>query len=65
MILELKDIKKSYRTAATEIQILDGVNLSIREGISLALLGQSGSGKSTLLHIASLLDSATSGDLME
>ncbi len=64
MILELKDIKKSYGTAATEIHVLDGVNLSIREGVSLALLGQSGSGKSTLLHIASLLDSATSGDVI-
>ncbi|WP_375326368.1 ABC transporter ATP-binding protein [Candidatus Tisiphia endosymbiont of Nemotelus uliginosus] len=60
-VLTLKNIAKSYRQGKTHIQILQDINLTIRQGEIVAIIGSSGSGKSTLLHIAGLLDSPDSG----
>ncbi len=60
-ILELNKVVKNYKTANGNIAVLAGVNLSINEGETVAIIGQSGSGKSTLLHIAGLLDSFEKG----
>ena len=54
---------KIYRTGETEVQALRGVDLTIRAGEILVLLGPSGSGKSTLLNIIGGLDRPTSGSL--
>ncbi|OCJ63019.1 lipoprotein ABC transporter ATP-binding protein [Agrobacterium tumefaciens] len=61
MVLSLSGIKKSYQTAEGNIPVLNGVNLSLEAGESLALTGESGSGKSTLLHLAGGLDLPDSG----
>lgn len=64
IVLELRNISKSFVVGDNEIlTILDDINISIKKGESVSLVGQSGSGKSTLLHIAALLDNPSSGDI--
>lgn len=55
-------LTKVYATAAAEVRALDGVDLDIRTGEILVLLGPSGSGKSTLLNILGGLDRASGGE---
>lgn len=61
-ILKMTDVVKCYRMADEDIQVLDHVNLSIREGEFVSILGPSGSGKSTLMNIIGCLDVPTSGE---
>lgn len=60
-VLSLKDIVKSYKIRTDTYEILKGLDLEIKEGEFVAIMGPSGSGKSTLLNIIGCLDSPTSG----
>jgi putative ABC transport system ATP-binding protein len=60
-IVELADVKKSYRQGNVEVKALNGVSLSVQKGGFLALAGPSGSGKTTLLNIIGGLDVPDSG----
>ena len=60
-MIELKNIKKSFRVGDSSVEILHGVNLSVKKGEFIAIIGQSGSGKSTLMNILGCLDSPSSG----
>src|SRR4030065_2447171 len=60
-ILKADGLHKSYRRGATEVRVLKGVNLNIKKGEFVAIIGASGSGKSTLLHILGALEKPTSG----
>jgi len=64
IVLELKNIVKTYRSGNTSFNALDGVNVQIREGEFVSITGPSGSGKSTLMHIVGLLDQPTSGEVL-
>ncbi len=63
-LLELTDIHKTFRTGPAEIQVLSGASLKVAKGEFVALTGSSGSGKSTLLHIAGMLETCDSGDVV-
>ena len=61
ILLSLKNITKTFGSGETQVQVLKGVNLDIREGEFLVILGESGCGKSTMLNIIGGMDSPTSG----
>lgn len=62
-ILELKNIHKNFRLGEDDIEVLNGIEISIQQGETFAIVGPSGSGKTTLLQIIGLLDTPTSGEL--
>ena len=63
VVLELKNIIKTYVTGGDSFNALDGVSFSIHQGEFISITGPSGSGKSTLMHIIGLLDNPTSGQV--
>ena len=62
-ILEVHHLKKSVGQGEQELSILTGVELLVKPGQSIALIGESGSGKSTLLAILAGLDDGSSGEV--
>ena len=63
-LIELKKLKKNFNHESVKIELFKNVNLGIKKGELIALVGPSGSGKSSLLHILSLLDKPTSGKIV-
>ena len=63
MLLELKDITKSFSGVDGGVEVLRGVSLGLDAGETLALTGESGSGKSTILHISAGLEVPDGGSL--
>ena len=60
-MLKLKNIHKSYQQGSQEFPILKGIDLHVKEGDFLAIMGPSGSDKSTLMNIIGCLDKASAG----
>lgn len=56
-------VQKSYRKGEHSVPVLHGVDISVRRGEFLSIIGQSGSGKSTLMHLIGLLDSPDVGEV--
>ncbi len=61
-MIELKNIRKSYKTDFTNLEVLKGIDLFIDRGEFVSIMGSSGSGKSTLLNILGILDEYNSGE---
>jgi putative ABC transport system ATP-binding protein len=64
IVLSIRDLKKTYRSAGEDVLVLRGVNLDISAGERVALSGESGSGKSTLLHLIAGLDRPDGGEIV-
>ncbi len=60
-MIKLDQIRKSYQLAETSFEVLKGIDLHIKEGEFVSIMGSSGSGKSTLLNILGILDNYDSG----
>jgi lipoprotein-releasing system ATP-binding protein len=63
-VLQLRAVTRSFIQGSEKLDVLRGVDLTIKRGEIVALVGESGSGKSTLLQIAGLLDTPTSGEVI-
>jgi putative ABC transport system ATP-binding protein len=61
--LDARDIDKSYIDGSRRVEVLKGVNLQLRSGEMVAIVGASGTGKTTLLHILGTLDRPSKGSL--
>ncbi len=64
VLLECKNVTKSYQKDGAKVEVLRGLDLTVREGETLAILGSSGAGKSTLLHVLGTLEPPTSGEIL-
>lgn len=63
-LIEVKDIYKSYGLPGKRVDVLNGLDLHIRRGEKMAIVGASGTGKSTLLHILGTIDRPLSGEVL-
>jgi lipoprotein-releasing system ATP-binding protein len=64
VLLEAKNLSKSYTSGTRELNVLAGLDLRVEEGEMAAVIGASGVGKSTLLHILGGVDRPTSGEVL-
>jgi lipoprotein-releasing system ATP-binding protein len=62
-LLSARGLTKSYKIGGSRLEVLKGVDLDVRQGEVLAILGKSGCGKSTLLHVLGWLDRADAGEI--
>jgi lipoprotein-releasing system ATP-binding protein len=63
-VLEVRDLRKTYRSGDATLEVLRGVDFRLERGGFVSIVGQSGSGKSTLLHLMGLLDPPDSGAVL-
>jgi len=63
-MIEVKNLKKSFASGRGQVDVLEGIDLTIRENERVAIVGASGAGKTTLMHIIGGLDHPTSGTVL-
>ena len=62
-IIKLDSVHKDYRMGDSVVQAVEGINLEIKKGDFIVIIGPSGSGKSTMMNMVGALDLATEGDI--
>ena len=63
-MIKVKDLYKTYKTKEVETPVLKGIDLEVKEGEFLGIMGKSGAGKSTLMYQMGLLDHPTEGEII-
>jgi len=63
-LIQVKDVTKKYRLGSNEVKVLHGINLEVKDGEFVSVMGQSGSGKTTLMNIIGMLDRPTDGSIL-
>ena len=63
VLLRVENLRKEYRSGLQPLVLFDGLNMTVRQGEMVAIVGESGAGKSTLLHLLAALDRPSSGDV--
>ena len=63
-MINVKNLTKSYKTGETELVVLKNLDLEVKKGQFVSIIGRSGSGKSTLLHQVGILDYPNSGKII-
>ncbi|MCT4566086.1 MAG: ABC transporter ATP-binding protein [Maledivibacter sp.] len=63
-MIVMKDIRKTYKTGALEVEVLKGISIVVEQGEFVSIIGSSGSGKSTLMNIMGCLDTYTAGEYL-
>ena len=63
-LLSIRGLKKSFDKDGARVEILKGIDLDVREGEFITIMGPSGAGKTTFLHIAGSLDRPTAGEIL-
>ncbi|WMW25703.1 ABC transporter ATP-binding protein [Methanolobus sediminis] len=62
-VVRVTDVTKNYNLGSTEVEVLHGIDLNIKNGEFVSIMGQSGSGKTTLMNLIGMLDHPTSGSI--
>ena len=63
VLLQVNNLRKEYRSGSQPLVLFDGLNMTVRRGEMVAIVGESGAGKSTLLHLLGALDRPSAGDV--
>ena len=63
IILQVKEVSKTYESAGHTLTVLDHINFSVEAGSTISIVGPSGSGKTTLLGLCAGLDRASAGSV--
>ncbi|WP_445474922.1 ABC transporter ATP-binding protein [Methanococcoides methylutens] len=62
--IQIRGLKKSYRIGANDVEVLHDIDMDIKSGEFVSVMGQSGSGKTTLMNLIGMLDRPTGGSIL-